>query len=95
MECLVGESSVGMFRRLDNLIDKHIDTLLAEHSQRFLDAVKEKETCEQHANEPFPQAKELKEKEKRLAELTKELAFDDHSEGEDLVDVIDVDKGRK
>ena len=86
MQCEVGESTIGMFKRIDNLIDHNIDALLGQHSTRLTAAVKDMEICKQHANEEFPQKEELAQKEMRLAQLTKELAFDDHSEGDNLVE---------
>lgn len=101
LQCEVGNSSIGMFKRLDNLIDARIDFLLGVHSKDLTACIKDMEACKQHANEEFPQKEELAEKEKRLAELTKELAFDNHSEGDNLADpdnepiINNGDSGRK
>ena len=90
LECEVGVSSVGMFKRLDYLIDHTIDKNLAEHSQLLASAVKDLETCKQHADEPFPHKEELAAKEARLAELTKELALNESSEGDDLIESEEI-----
>lgn len=89
LSCVAGESAIGMFVRLDNLIDKRIDKQLVEHSQLLTATQKEIENCQAHANEEFPQAEQLREKSKRLETLTKELAFDNHNEGAELIEQDD------
>lgn len=91
--CEVGESSTGVFSRLDTLIDRRLNEHLIHHSQELANIAKEIEFCKEHANEKFPQEDLYIEKSKKLEALTKELAFDKHSEGDDLIesDVIQLE----
>lgn len=75
-EAQIGESAYGISMKLDNLINKTIDKMLVEHSQLLAQTAKEIETCEAHKDDVFPQLETLKEKEKRLKDLTKELSLD-------------------
>jgi len=92
--CDISDSDTGLVIRLNNLLDKDIPEDVKYLEKRLSTAQRDLETAKSEYGKPFPRAEELRDKQQRLAELTKALDLDAQERPqEQTVDVPEQDHG--
>lgn len=74
--CDISDSDTGLVIRLNNLLDKDIPERVRTLEKKLSTAQRDLETAKSEYGKPFPRTDELREKQQRLAELTKALDLD-------------------